>query len=478
MPAVEWSPAALQARTPQPQRLLAGIFLAWAAVALILTLNHEPWRDEADSWLVARDLPLSEAVAWTRNAGTPMLWYVLLMPLARAGLPYAAQSILHLLIAAGAAAVFLFRAPFTVTTKTLFLFSFYPLCVYTVIARTYSLGILLTFGIVALHRRRETHPIVYAMLVVLLSNTNVHCAGIAAAATLMFAIDLPRQRLALSIMIGGMALAVAQLYTPGHLMPPVLVSGPWAGAFPHAAARAFLPAFDGAWTTLWALILLGVVFIAIRKNRGAVALFAVSHGALATIFTFFWIAGFRHNGLVLIATVAAIWLGADAAERSRLGPAAALMLNLSLALSIPMAIHFAREDFSKNYSGAGEMATYILRQGLAHADIAAHAPAQAEAVLAHLPRRTFWYAALGEDGSYMKWDRAYRVAMSIPVDRALSAAAARYRGRNWLFLSSAAIPRPERFGLELQYATRGALMEPRDEAPVPNDERYWLYRSR
>jgi hypothetical protein len=457
---------------------LIALLLIWALTALTLTLRHEPWRDEADSWLVARDLPLSGVVPWTRAAGTPFLWYVVVMPLARGGMPYATQGILHLCIATAAMTVFVFRAPFTLTTKALFLFSFYPLYTYGVIARSYSLGILLTFVLAALHGRRDAHPLIYAAVVALLCNVNAHSVGIAAAAMLLFAIGLRRHWLALVIMAAGMAAAFAQLYTPGYLVPPNVVGPPWHGAFLHAAAHAFLPSFESGWTTLWAIALLAAIAIAIRKSIAALAMLVIAQGGLAAIFTYLWIAGYRHHGLVLILTVTALWIGADAAQRSRTAPVVAVMLNLSLALSIPLAIRFARDDLTKHYSGSKEMAAFILRNGMANAAITAHSPAHTEAVLAHLPHRTFWYAGLGEDGSYMKWDRAYRVAMSTPAARAAGKAASHFRDRQWLFLSSTPLPDSERWGLTLLYATHEPLIEQRDEGPLRNDERYWLYRSR
>ena len=31
------------------------LFLAYAAVTFVLTLRHEPWADELQAWLIARD---------------------------------------------------------------------------------------------------------------------------------------------------------------------------------------------------------------------------------------------------------------------------------------------------------------------------------------------------------------------------------------------------------------------------------------
>ena len=52
---------------------------AWHVPLLSLAaLHHEPWRDEADPWLFARDGDFANIVQWSRHAGTPTLWYWLL----------------------------------------------------------------------------------------------------------------------------------------------------------------------------------------------------------------------------------------------------------------------------------------------------------------------------------------------------------------------------------------------------------------
>ena len=70
--------------------------LAYVAVTAFVAMHHEPWRDEADPWLYVRDANLFTILARTRYAGLPALWFLCLTPLAKLGLPYASQKVLHL----------------------------------------------------------------------------------------------------------------------------------------------------------------------------------------------------------------------------------------------------------------------------------------------------------------------------------------------------------------------------------------------
>ena len=457
------------------------MFAVYAGATLLLALHHEPWRDEANTWLVARDLPLREAVAWSRLDGTPLLWYAILAPFARGGFPFLTQSILHLLIAWTSAALVLARAPFTMTLRALILFSVYFLYHYAVIARSYALGILLLFGLLAMYESRHARPIAYATLVALLSNVNAHSVGFAAALIAAFAIEMLRERRrewpALAIMIAGTATSFVQFYTPGYVVPPNVVSPAEYGSFLIAAGKAFLPAAPEWLAIPWAITLMALIAIALRRSIDALLLFLGANAGLWAIYTFLWIDGYRHYGLVLVAAIAALWAGSATVMRSRAAPAMVVMLLLSLLSSIPLTVQFAWSDFTKNYSGSLEMARFIERRGLSGANIAAHAPAQSMAVLVQLPRKTFWYPAYRRAGSHMFNDRAYRIGQSAPVDRAAAVAAAHFGHQDWLFLANGELRNPDEHGLRLLYATSEPLMS-RDLVARTNDERYWLYEAR
>lgn len=454
------------------RRIAVALLLFYAAIALAVTLHHEPWRDEAETWLVARDLPLSETLAWTRPAGTPMLWPALVMPFARLGAPYVAQSLLNWAIAVAATALLLFRSPFNTTTKALFVVSFYAVYEYAVIARTYALGILLLFVVVVLHPQRHARPIAYAIAIALLANANAHSVAPAFAMAAWFAFETLRKRdarawLALFIMLAGLAAVALQFYTPGHAMPPNVVSAPYFGAFFEAITGAFFPGVDSMIATIVAMILLIAILASLRREALWLAL--ISLGGLAAIFTFLWIGGYRHYGLVLMTLIAAMWLSST----QRRG--AVLALNIALAFSIVMSVRFVYADLTKNFSGSREIANVLARYP--DHEIAAHPPTKAEAVLPYLSRKEIWYAALGRSGSYLHWDREQRIAGATSADVAAKRAAEHFAGRKWLFLSSARLAHPEELALTLRYATHEPLIEPRDADRQPNDERYWLYES-
>ena len=75
--------AAVAAGGEYPRWLPWLLLAAFAALGIVLVLHHEPWRDEADVWLMARDAPLKDLFLRAGYVGSPSLWYYLLVPFAK-----------------------------------------------------------------------------------------------------------------------------------------------------------------------------------------------------------------------------------------------------------------------------------------------------------------------------------------------------------------------------------------------------------
>ena len=96
--------------------------MAYILYNLSFLICHENWRDEAQAWLLARDLSIPELIAQMSYEGHPCLWHLLLMPLAKLGLPYVSMNVLSLTVMSVAVALFLWKAPLPLPFKALALF--------------------------------------------------------------------------------------------------------------------------------------------------------------------------------------------------------------------------------------------------------------------------------------------------------------------------------------------------------------------
>ena len=91
------------------------------------------------------------------------------------------------------------------------------------------------------------------------------------------------------------------------------------------------------------------------------------------------------------------------------------------------------------------------------------------AVLAHLPRDTFWYAGRGREGSHMTWDMEYVEAHRFDMNQAIGRINQAFRDDpDVLILLNAGFRNPEAFGARLLYASdRSIIGRP--------EERFYLY---
>lgn len=148
--------------------ILIVIFFAWIIFNGILLIRHELWRDEANVWLMARNLKPLQLFAEIKYQGHPCLWYLLVMPFAKAGLPFQTICVLSLLVMSVGAGILLWKAPINIVTKAICLFSPIGTYYYSVIARNYCLIALLFILLAWCYPKRNDKPILYGILLGLL----------------------------------------------------------------------------------------------------------------------------------------------------------------------------------------------------------------------------------------------------------------------------------------------------------------------
>ncbi|PYQ26775.1 MAG: hypothetical protein DMF56_22610 [Acidobacteria bacterium] len=478
----QWNPAVLTTAEPPNRRFAVICLVVYCAVTLFVALHHEPWRDEADAWLVVRDMPLRNMIPhWTSNAGTPALWYLLLKPLALAGLPYMSEELLHVTLACIAAAVFLWRAPFTRLTKILLLASYPILYEYAIVARSYVLTVLLLWIAAALHRERERRPLLYALAIALLFNTNVHGAVIAATLVLLYILQSRRDWRALLIMVFGAALALWQLWPRLDAAYPQVVREYRPKAVFWAITGMYLPdqflddwtitVFVPQWTTtLWLALSIGLLtflLITLRKHRDSLVLLLVPYVALLCLFVAVWYGGARHAGLLLVLIIATLWI-AGPLPRTQESAATAGFLNIALAASafaggIPMTV----VDILEPMTMSRAIAEDLIANDLVQFPIACDAPYACEAILPYLDKKQFFYPAISRDGTYMTWDRSEWKAQDPGLRTIFARIRARFGPQGWILITNETVGDPAPWGLRLWYKA--------DEPARYLDEHYWLY---
>ncbi len=486
-------PAAASSRFPSGWLCL--IVAVHAVISIAGVLHHEPWRDEAQAWFIARDCPdLSSLVRLAGYEGHTILWHLVLMPLARSGLPFLSASLVHIGIILAALILFLRNAPFSLHQKALFVFGYYVLYEYNIIVRNYALSVLILFALASLHPFRFKKPIAYASLLAVMANT--HLLGLVIAFLLALvqlvdfraskkALDGRRRILAVFLISAGIAASVYQLWPPADVMPPMAHRGRveppllnfsfsighlsvltrslvgaflplpepglhfWNSRWVHSPLQAAGFLSGTQWTIRWAYgtlvvlpALLSLPFLARKTIPGMFFLGAAC--SLLSLFFLIYEGGLRHYGFLFLLFIFTLWISSDYSE-NRLA-AHPLMewfnsKNLNRFVTALLWIHVAAAaiafhyDLKHDFSSGKKVALFLQEEGLLNEQtfIAAYPSKIACSALLHLTEKNtaVYMVEYQRMGSYMVWNREYMANQVLPISTVLERVEAAAAGKGY-----------------------------------------------
>jgi len=308
------------------------IIIPFIIISLIEIFNHEPWRDEGQAWLIARDSnTLMDLFNSMRYESSPALWHLLLTPLAKIGLPYFTMALTHFLIIFLSVLLVIHFSPFTQLQKGTLIFGYYFLYEYNVIARSYVLTALFLFLIAAYYQERFQKPKLYGSLLILLANSNVHSLVISIVLGSAFLYEMYEQKersstpkfyIPIIIIFFGLLLAFLQILPPYDFSPGL--SG-WNlnitrfKELEKAIIGTFFPIQGTKWNTLLftntinflfllAFIPLMFSLLFFLRKPFPMSIYILSMVGLFAIFFTKSGKGFRHYGLVFLLFIFCLWI--------------------------------------------------------------------------------------------------------------------------------------------------------------------------
>lgn len=409
-------------KTSKFHTIIEDLSIAFFAIITLLLIHfHEPWMDEAQAWLIARDVSnLTALVHQMGYEGSPSLWHMFLIPLAKLGFPYCSMSFFNFMIMLCAVTLFVKASPFPIYIKALFPFGYYILYEYTVIARSYSLTVLLLFIIAVLYDLRFNKPTYYAIAVFLLANTNLQSTIIAIALGSLFfyeSIIEKKAKLTSSIIV-AIILSIAILLVIYQLLPPSDIRPDlkswnfhysienYANMFSNIVLGAFIPIKECAYyywetaeihvfgktiTHLWynifnslylsfntyylafVLLIISLLIIILSllfyiSNKKLLLTFLLVLLGFMTIFIFKYMGSSRHFGLIFIFFIFLIWITSNYSTLGKLKlenrfvthqellVILVLMLMVHIVASITPLIY----EPQYNFSSTGDAAMYLI----------------------------------------------------------------------------------------------------------------------
>ena len=361
-----------------------GVLGLWIAITGFTLTYHEKWADEAQAWLIARDLSLWRIFSYElRYEGSPGLWHLILWIAQHIfHAPYAALGPIGLAFAAAGVAFLIFFAPFPRPLRWLLAFSYFMVYQYAVIARPYTLLPLFCF-LAAYFFHDLQHPERMTIVLVLLANLTLHGTLIAGCLGLVYLLDAIRAwptfdqhlRRRYLICIGVMALTflfivailkpthdvaefVATPDLPGASPKPKPIQKIYAilsgGFFDHPLPSIIFLALAGGWCFLRKRFLVFALPVVLL-----ITLYAAVHGYA------------HHHGTVFIAAITGLWIAWPTPEESakfglfehRATQVMTALLACLALFNIWDASVTIRNEYRYPYSGAPDVVRYLNSAG-------------------------------------------------------------------------------------------------------------------
>ena len=149
------------------------LLISYIIYIIIGVYYHEPWRDEGQAWLIARDLSFLDIFTQTGIEGHPFLFFFIIKPFSF--LPYyPTLNIINAIFVIIAIYFLLFKnINYNWIIKLLILFSTIILYEYPVVARNYGLSFLLYIYILYIYKYRYIKTTRYVFALGLFMNTTI-----------------------------------------------------------------------------------------------------------------------------------------------------------------------------------------------------------------------------------------------------------------------------------------------------------------
>jgi hypothetical protein len=393
--------------------------------------NHELWRDEIHCWSVGRNADgLWDLLTGIRRYdGHPFLWYYLLYLVSRWSRSEVYLHVVTIALATTSAYLWLRHGNLPRILRLMLLGTYCFFFEYSVISRSYALGVFLAFLFCRLYDPRRLRIFPLFVVLVLLSFTSVYgCIMAAALGGFLLWQSLAKLRgtpLARRHQwqlgwhwLCGLALVGYALYlhVKTSLPPPdafyASTAGKrptwystagfgapfWAALFPldrHPDAKWIISGFVGERCIWWRQHLLlpsvafvGLWLVALRRVPAAALAFFLGVAGMALFQSYQYSGYLRHWGHFFILLVLTLWLHAK--HRPRWPLLAWGMAGIVMAVQIVTNAHAIQREIELPFSGAKAAAEFLRDHRLADEPILASYDHAASAIAGYLDREFRW----------------------------------------------------------------------------------------
>lgn len=298
---------------------LVFIFCLWIIISFTVGINHEPWSDEAQSWLIARDSSIFELLFGVlKYEGSPILFYLILKIFQFFHFPYQYIFLIPLILTGIGVYLLLFKSRLPFFIKCTFPFTYFIFYQYAVFARNYALIFPILAFIAMLFKDRLKNIYLYSFLLILLASTSAHSFALAFILLVFLIYDIIKNKLINIKNISAISSVALVMLCTGLLLikpedctfsaslqfkPPLYVLLTWLNGFFNLSIFLIIDIIQ----TILIVMLYIMAFKVFCKNFYQF-LFAISINfiiifVLASVYANYW-----HYGCIILTLIFTLWI--------------------------------------------------------------------------------------------------------------------------------------------------------------------------
>ncbi len=405
---------------------IASIAILYTIFLIVLTFFHENWRDEAQAWLICRDLSFIDMIKQLNVEGHPILWYLILFPFTKLGFPYHTINIISAILVGSSIFVILKKAPFHPIVKILIMLSIPFLYQHSVIARNYALIPLIVSLLAIYYPQKNNHPFIYTTFLILLFNTHSLMLGLGIFLLLEWIYELifskkkeNSKKVIIGILFTILVLALVisfykyssshnSYYRPFHLNV-IKLSSIFQQGFNslHYFSNNYNPLWYKSITAI--TILLSIIFIFIFlaiQNKKQAIIFSGSIICQWAIYTCIIQASPHRVMTIVYIVLFSCWVGlSEKKTKSKyLNIAITTLLIIFFGTLSYLSIHRVRLEITHKYSTGQEIAKYIKSNLTEDYELIGTLDFKVSAILPYLNHQKAWNPTTKQYYSFINWN--------------------------------------------------------------------------
>lgn len=372
--------------------LFAIIIIVYALIIFTTGYYHEPWADEAQAFIHAREYSVSELIfERLKYEGHPIVWYlilkfVLLFKFISSTAIYENLFVLTCGIQVLAIYLFLYKSKIPLLIKVLLPFTFFVVYQYPVVARNHSivfpfLAIFATF----FYANRTKKPYMYSFLLIILANISAYTFVLSCVLFAFFLYDIWKENKFkiikyFPILITGICIFLTTLY----LNKPEDCTFPANLNLDNLSIRELLynlhlSFFNYEYELLYVIELYVVLFFYFLvtkifcQNRYQIILFWAINLSVLFVQTGFY-ANDWHYGYTILFLIFSLWILTDENNQEKITiKKHFLFIITAVAVFIPQiywGLKSVQFDINENYCASKTISDYIKAEALLNKNIA------------------------------------------------------------------------------------------------------------